>query len=441
MPAVMPVAMPVTMLAAYAAPAMVLAALYLPLFTYVTPFYAEEQGVALGVLGLAWICIRLFDAVSDPVIGWLSDRTPGRFGRRRLWLAASVPLIAVSTWMAFVPPADAGLWHAVLWLFLLTLGWSMAQTPYAAWGAEIAPDYSSRLRVTAWREALVLVGTVLSTILYVVGGEGGEGLRTVALGVIVGLPLLMLLALWRVPDPPRPASAASPPGLTFRAGLATLADNRPFRRLLAAWFVNGAANGLPASLFLFFVADRLEAPEAQGMLFLLYFLSAVLGIPFWNWAAGRGVGAWAKHRVWGAAMVYACAIFAAALLLGPGDIVPFAIITVLTGLAFGADLTLPPAIQADVVAADTAETGAERAGLFFALWQVATKAALALSSGLAYIALDFAGFTAGGENSEGALLALALLYAGAPIVLKLIAVWLMWGFELDRERLATLGAA
>ncbi|MEM6421464.1 MAG: MFS transporter, partial [Pseudomonadota bacterium] len=177
--------------------------------------------------------------------------------------------------------------------------------------------------------------------------------------------------------------------------------------------------------------------DAAGMLFLLYFVSAILGIPFWNWAAGRG----AKHRVWGSAMIYACAIFAAALLLGPGDVVAFAIITVLTGLAFGADLTLPPAIQADVIAADTVETGAARAGLFFALWQVATKAALALSSGLAYIALDLAGFVAGGENTANALLALSLLYAGAPIVLKLIAVRLMWGFELDRARLNALGAA
>ncbi|MEL6208457.1 MAG: MFS transporter, partial [Pseudomonadota bacterium] len=198
-------AMPISLLAAYAAPALFLAALYLPLFTYVTPFYAEERGVSLAALGAAWIVIRLFDAFSDPAIGWISDRTPGRFGRRRVWLVASVPVICLGVWQAFVPPEGAGLGHAVLWLFLLTLGWSMAQTPYAAWGAEIAPDYAARLSVTAWREALVLVGTVASTVLYVVGGQGGGGLEAVALGVVVGLPLMMALALWRVPDPPRAA--------------------------------------------------------------------------------------------------------------------------------------------------------------------------------------------------------------------------------------------
>ena len=119
---------------------------------------------------------------------------------------------------------------------------------------------------------------------------------------------------------------------------------------------------------------------------------------------------------------------------------PFAVISVLTGLALGADLSLPPAIQADVVELDTLRTGAARAGLFFAIWQVATKAALALSSGLALIALDRAGFEAGPGNGAFALTALAVLYAGSPILLKLGAVALMWGFPLDRSALAAARA-
>ncbi|MEM6942946.1 MAG: MFS transporter, partial [Pseudomonadota bacterium] len=346
--------MPVSLLAAYAAPALFLAALYLPLFTYVTPFYAEERGVSLAALGAAWIAIRLFDAFSDPVVGWLSDRTPGRFGRRRVWLAASVPVIALGVWQAFVPPEDAGLGHAVLWLTVVTLGWSMAQTPYAAWGAEVAQDYRARTAVTAWREALVLAGTVLSTVLYVAGGEGAGGLAYVAVGVAIGLPLAVALSAWRVPDPERPAGVARAAGEApgFRALLSALGANRHFRRLIGAWLANGAANALPASLFIFFVEARLGAEDAAGLLFLLYFLTAVLGIPFWYWAAGRVE----KHRLWGYAMLYACAIFAAALFLGEGDVIAFGVITVLTGLAFGADLVLPPAIQADVVAADRAET-------------------------------------------------------------------------------------
>jgi len=418
---------------AYALPAVPLAALYLPLFSYVTPFYAGERGVSLAALGTAWIGIRMFDAVSDPAMGWLSDRTRLRFGRRRVWLAASVPLICAATWMAFVPPEGAGLAHAVLWLFLLTLGWTMAQTPYAAWGAEIATDYAGRTRVTAWREGMVLVGTVLATLLYVLGGEGGTGLHAVALAVVVLLPLTVAVAVWRVADP-GPTRLVR---LSLREGWNALAANRPFRRLLVAWFVNGAANGLPVTLFLFFVEHRLGAPEATGWLLMLYFVAAVAGIPVWSRASDR-IG---KHRAWAVAMLYASAVFAAALTLGEGDVLPFAAIAVLTGLALGADLALPPAIQADVVELDTLRTGAARAGLFFAIWQVATKAALALSSGLALILLELAGFSAAGGNDAAALWALAALYAGVPILLKLGAVALMWRFPLDRAGLEAARAA
>ncbi|MEM6623064.1 MAG: MFS transporter [Pseudomonadota bacterium] len=430
-------------LVSYALPAFALAVLYLPLFTYVTPFYVEERGVDVAALGAAWIAIRLFDAFSDPMMGWLSDRTPARLGRRRLWLAISVPVILIGTWQAFVPPAEAGLTHAVIWLFVVTLGWTMAQTPYAAWGAEVAPTYTQRTRVTAWREAVVLIGTLAATILYFQAGEGGGGLEALALCVLVALPIGVLIAGLAVPDRAAPTAQ-----LTLREGWQAMVDNAPFRRLLGAWFVNGAANGVPVTLFLFFVSDRLAAGESDfdvggmpipvaGACLLAYFAAAILGVPFWTWLAGR----LSKHRAWGLAMLWACVFFTWALTLGPGDASKFLIISVLTGLAFGADLALPPAIQADVVALDTERTGAARAGLFFAIWQVATKAALAVSSGLALIILGWVGYQSGGENGPQALWTLAVLYAGVPILLKVWAVVLMWRFPLDRTSTAAAGEA
>ncbi len=411
-------------LVAYALPAIALAALYLPLFTYVTPFYVAERGVDLAAIGFAWLAIRLFDALSDPLMGWLSDRTPPRWGRRRVWLAAAVPVILIATWQAFVPPENAGLGHAVFWLALVVVGWTMAQTPYAAWGAELSDDYHGRVHVTAWREAMVLVGTLLTTIVYFVAGGGGEGLRAIAVALVVFLPLSVIVTVLVTPD--RAGRSTKRP--TFGEGMRALAANAPFRRLLAAWFVNGAANGLPATLFLFFVADRLGDPDAAGWLIVVYFVSAIAGVPLWGMVSAQ-IG---KHRAWGWAMAYSCVVFSGALFLTTGDIGLFAAVCVLTGLALGADLTLPPAIQADVVELDTRITGAERAGLFFALWQVATKASVALSSGLALVVLGYVGFAAGETNDPTALTTLSWLYAGVPIVLKLIAVAMMWNFPLDR---------
>jgi Na+/melibiose symporter-like transporter len=416
----------------YALPAAPLAALYFPVYVYLAPFYAAERDVALGALGALFVAVRLLDAVTDPLMGWISDRTRARPGRRRLWMLVSAPVVVVSVWMLMVPPPGAGIGHAALWMTALTLAWTMALTPYYAWGAEIDPDYSGRARVTAWREGAALLGTVLAVVLYNAAGDSGAGMRAVALFVALALPVCAVAAVALAPEPVDHSRAR----VSLRAALEALRRNAPFRRLILAYLINGAANALPAGLFLFFIEDFLQVPEA-GWLLLVYFLCAIAGMPLWSWAARRAP----KHRVWGWAMLYACAVFACVLLLGPGDLIGYAAVCVFSGLALGADLSLPPAIQADVVDVDTAATGEQRTGLFFALWSVATKAALAVSGGLALIALDVAGFQAGGPNDAAALGTLVALYGAAPVVLKLLAVAIMWRFPLDRAEHDRLRAA
>ena len=135
-------------------------------------------------------------------------------------------------------------------------------------------------------------------------------------------------------------------------------------------------------------------------------------------------------------MIAACAVFAAAPLLQPGAIYAFAAICVLTGLMLGFDLSLPPAMQADVIDEDTANSGEQRSGLYFAAWGLATKASLAAGVGLVFPALAGFGFDAskGMGNAAGALTALAVIYAWVPIALKLVAVALMWNFPLDEAK-------
>jgi GPH family glycoside/pentoside/hexuronide:cation symporter len=242
--------------------------------------------------------------------------------------------------------------------------------------------------------------------------------------------LACLLCLVRVPEP-RDFSRAS---ASLRSLVRVLGDEPLFARLILAFFVNSAANALPAGLFLFFVGQRLGAPAWGGPLLIVYFGAAVLAAPLWPWLVRRH----SKHRVWCWAMLYACVVFAAALLLREGDVVAFAIICVLSGAALGADLSLPTAIQADVVDLDTARTGDQRTGAFFALWSLAQKFALAGSGGAALILLGWIGFSPAGANSAGVLTGLSLLYALAPIVLKLGAVTLMWRFPLGAAEQADL---
>ncbi|WPZ36878.1 MFS transporter [Thalassobaculum sp. OXR-137] len=420
----------VARLIAYGLPGLPIGALGVPLFIFLPTFYSQEVGLPLATVGAILLVARLWDVVTDPVIGALSDRSRSRFGRRRPWMLAAVPLLMLSVWMIFRPPEDAGAWHLLGWSLLLYLGWTMIQLPHGAWGAELSDDYDERSRIAGARESCVVIGTLLAAGTPVfLGIEGdvrpGAALGALALALMVVLPLTVGTAAAAVRD----HRTAAPNPLPWTESRRLLLRNKPFLRLILAYLINGLANGLPATLFLLFVEHVLVAPERQGLLLFVYFLCGILGVPLWLLVARR-LG---KHRTWCTAMILNAAIFAIVPLLGAGDADVFLVICIATGLCLGADLTLPSAIQADVVDVDTAQGGGRRTGLYFAFWGMATKMALALAVGIAFGLLDVAGFDAAGTNGDGALLALALLYAGLPVLLKAVAIGLMWRFPLDRD--------
>lgn len=431
---------PVTarILAAYAAPALPLAALTLPLYVMVPAYYAAGIGIPLAAVGQALMLIRLFDAVNDPLIGVVADRIRPSWGRRRTLFAAAIPVVVLAAWMLFVPPADAG----VSWLVgsgaLLSLGTTACLVPYWAWGAELSSDYDGRSRIAAAREAVVLLGTLVALAIpaaaVAIGSEGDAAtLVAVAVMVAVLLPATGLVAATVVPEPATPAMRAG----RLREGLGRMVRNRPFLRLLAAFVLNGFANGLPATLFLFFAGAVLELGDRTGLYLLAYFVAGLAGVPLWLRLSRR----FGKHRTWCLAMTAACLVFAVVPLLGAGDGGIFLAVCLATGLALGADLALPPAIQADVVDVDTAAGGERNTGAYVAAWGLGTKVALALSVGIAFPLLDAAGFDAtGGPQGEHALTVLALLYAAVPIAAKAAAIALMWNFPLDAADVAALQA-
>jgi Na+/melibiose symporter-like transporter len=245
--------------------------------------------------------------------------------------------------------------------------------------------------------------------------------------IVVLLPLAVATAVIVVPE----SRALERRALGWRQGLSVLYQNRPFRRLLAAYFLNSIANGLPATLFLLFVGHVLQAADWAGPLLFIYFACGVAGIPLWL----KLSAAWGKHRAWIAAMSVNTAIFALVPLLGAGDQWWFLAICIATGIALGADLTLPASMQADVVDLDTLKSGRQRTGIYFALWGIVTKLALALAVGISFPLLELSGFQAeAARQSPQALLTLALLYSLVPAAFKLGAIAVFAGYPITADR-------
>lgn len=420
---------------AYALPGFILAVPTIPVYVYLPALYGDRFGLGLALTGTVLLASRLFDVVTDPLIGRVSDRLRWRAGRRKPLILLGGCLAALAL-IRIVSPPEAVEWpYLLIWSGVLYLGWTLIAIPYAAWGAELRSGYRERLRITSAREAAALLGTLfasaLPAVLIMAGRTEPDALIALAwVTVFVGVPVMTLLCV-RVPESPAPPRR---PTVSLRANLAVLRHNGPFCRLISAWAINGFANGLPAALFLLYLEYGLGAGEALRPRFILaYFLAAVLAIPVWL-ALSRRLG---KHRTWCVAMGLAILAFASVPMIPTGAFTAFFAVCVLTGAALGADLALPPAIQADVVDYDEWKQGEARAGFLFALWSMATKFAQALAVGIGLPLVAAMGFDPAQLTMSGQF-ALTVIYAWLPIVFKVIAVALVWNFTLTERRLLTV---
>ncbi len=398
----------------YGALGLPLAFVALPLYVVLPNHYAAEFGVPLATLGALLLGARLFDALADPLIGRWVDGWFARSSARVLLAAALAALVvAVGFRGLFFPPAAARetpallVWCAAL-LAATYLGYSVLSVLHQAWGARLGGDENQRARVVSWREGLALVGVLVASVLPSTAG------LSVTSAVFA---LLLLLGVGLLAAAPRPVAQAAAGG-SLGAPLGTPA----FRRLLAVYLLNGVASAVPATLVLFFIRDRLQAPAQEPLFLASYFAAGALSMPLWV----RAVQRLGLSRSWLAGMGLAMATFVWAATLGAGDVAAYTAVCIASGIALGADLTLPGALLAGVI--QRAGDAGRREGAYFGWWNFATKLNLALAAGLALPLLAAFGYTPGGRDAT-ALQALTLAYCLLPCALKLgaaVLLWLVW---------------
>ncbi len=401
----------------YGLMALPLAFVALPLYVFLPNYYARSFGLPLASLGVLLLLARVADALIDPLLGRWVDRLFARSQAQVLRFSAVAALLLAAGFIAlFFPPVrehgDLLVWAACA-LLVCYLGYSALTLVQQSWGALLGGDAPLRSRIVAWREGLGLAGVILAS------------MAPLAWGLPVNAAILCLalvlgwLAWTAAPAPvlaPAPASAQADAGLQVFAPL----RYKPFRALLAVFLANGIASALPATLILFFVQDRLQAPASMEPWFLAsYFLAAALGMA----PVSRLVARWGLQALWLASMGLSVAVFAWAAQLGSGDSLPFIAICMLSGLCMAADLTVPGAMLAGLINSQP-EPGRD-SGIYWGWWNMAAKLNLALAAGLALPLLSFAGYEPG-SRSEEALRSITWAYCVLPCLLKLGAAALLY---------------
>lgn len=385
-----------------------------PIYIHTPALYAGNHAMSLAAVGGVLLALRMLDFVQDPLLGWFIART--RIAPRSLSTGFAV-MLGIGALLLFAPaPLFDPRWWLAMSLALVFTGFSALQIMFYSAGVGIAAARGiGHPALAGWREAGILTGVSAACIApALLGLAVGAAWAYTAFAVLFCL-WLAFAAARMLPFWPGKSDAAAV-GEAAAGGFWTLLADRGVRRLLVVGLVNSLPVGITATLFLFFVEDRLGAPEHTGPALLLFFLAAAAAAPLWARIAGR-IG---EKPAMLAGMVLSIAVFALALTLGEGDWALFYMISAASGAAVGADMTLLPAMLSRRLA-----DGGHSSGHAFGLWGFVNKFSLALAAGLALPALDAAGFVPGGSNTPEALWALSLAYAGAPCVLKALAALIL----------------
>jgi GPH family glycoside/pentoside/hexuronide:cation symporter len=412
----------------------------IPVSLYLPLFYSRDLGLDIAAVGLLLMVARVLDVFVDLLIGTLSDRTRGRFGRRKPWMAAGVPIMMLSAWQLFAPSGEVGNAHLVVWSLLIWVGWSMINIPYYAWGAELSDDVDERTRITGWRQFFgfagnisVLLVPVLAAQAFGYGGVAREALVIIGAMVVVLLPLLVGMTLWALPE--RSTIPAAPTSLL--RSLRIMRGNGSFLVLFAGFTLMSLGTTMIGALFMLFTTFAMELERQAQPILLAYFGVNVAGLPFWVWLSHK-IG---KREAWmtgTAVMMLATPLY---LLLEPGDIVAFLVITAIIGFAGGNYLALSTSMKADVIELATRRSGGNVAGAYIAVWSLGSKATAALAVGISLPLLGLFGFDPRAANGPAEIDALRYTISLLPPLTYALAIAIILRYPVSKIRLERLRGA
>ncbi|MGE0829224.1 MAG: MFS transporter [Hyphomonadaceae bacterium] len=417
-------------LALFAVPHAPLGAFSLPPIVFLPPFYAAQLGVPLELVSALFLAARALDIVIDPLLGSVQDHTRARFGRRKLWLALTTPVLMLATWAAFIG-VGAGTSVYVLGaaLFAFYLSYASMLIAHLGWASELRADYHGRTNVLGAVQLSAMLGAML--ILLLPGlvrlndwGDDADAVHVMGWTLILTTPVTVLIALLFVREPQAPPE----PRVAFREALQAILTNRHLRGVLVPDLLFGIAQGVAGGLFLFYFQYALGFERESQTLLFVYFISGVLGVPLWV-ALAKRIG---KHRALQAACFYAVIATLLIVFIPRGNLIPTLFMMLFAGLHQGSSNLLLRAMLADVVDADTLKTGAKRAGLFNGLLLTTSKIGIATGP-ITYAVLAAFDFdpSLGGGNSPEAMSALTWLFIGGPALIFALSGLSLYFYKLD----------
>ena len=402
-------------IAAYASLGAPLKGLTLTTTLYLPAFYAADGRLGLTKVGIIFLVMRCLDIVTDPLWGWLSDKTEASFGRRRLWVAIGLPLLALSSWKIFHPAIPAKVSSFIVWLTLFYLSWTIVTVSHTAWATDMTTNKGLLRRLIGWREWAGILGMLAIMIGPALEERHGISfsarMGTLGAGIVIVLLCTALIVICTVPEETIVGGTKA-----LNSAWIHVRNSIELRRILIADLFVGCGYGTASALMLFIAKYRLHIADRFSLIMLVYFIGMLLSVPGWIRIADSA-GTRSMYRIAIGLLTIAQLLI---LIVPPANPRFAGLLWLVQGVLTGAYQFGLNGIMAEAVKQEELDSGENVSGTWFGLLATTNKVGYALAIGIAYPLLDVLGFSA--EKPAQGTTALLIVYAVLPAICFLASV-------------------
>ena len=415
----------------------------MPIFIFVLPFYADDLGLGLSLVGIIFFLGRFTDILTDPVMGLLIDKFPSRWGKHKHWIFLSAPIFMLATYLIFLPSTTSPSWiYFFGGLFLLYSAFTLSSITQLSWATYLAPDYDERTKLLTLRELMALLGMfsviAIPAVVEITDSSLQAKVNAIGIFVLFCIPIITLNAIWQTPDYVNsiPGERSDNSFKNFKK----LFSNIMLIRIVIAAVLIAFCMSLNGALYLIWMEVVMELPEYSSRLMLIYYVVSVFGLAIWRYLSLKT----SKHFAAGISCIYAIIVLTSGFIgywfikdIETGyKLIAVGSFIVLYGISFSGPLPLINAMTADVSDKLTVEVGENISGTVFSFLTTLTKIGFALAAVLPYLVLElYWGFdiSIGTSNTESSKMAIYYIYTFVPIISYSIASYLLFTHSLGRE--------
>jgi glycoside/pentoside/hexuronide:cation symporter, GPH family len=382
---------------------------------FLMKFYTDAALIMPALAGNALLIGKMWDAVNDPLFGWLTDRTKSRFGKRRVFMLFGAIPLAISIGLLWYVPESSRLstfvWIAFTFILFDTL-WTLTNVPYYALTSELTDDYDERSSLTTYRMVMAvpayLVGAALTPA--IVGLFAIQRTGYAFIGIAYGIFAAAALIISALGIRERTGLAVSTPEASPFKSLLVALKNKPFIWLCGVYFVINISFAFIKILMVFYVEYQLLMKNSISLVMGLLLICVTIALPFWQWLSRK----MDKGPAYALGMMVGALSVMITFFLPHNSTPLIYLVSILAGFGFSAQWIFPWAMVADVADYDRLETGQQRSGMYYGVWGLATKIseALALAS-VGWVLTGF-GYVPNVEQTPQALLGIRLFFGLIP---------------------------